>query len=544
MKRHSILCAAALLILSCACEKKGTEEIKENPSPTPVTPTEESGFVYKVYPDKVLGEISPYIYGSNVLKGISHKSTDHTTAVRLGGNRLTGYNWENNASNAGSDWNHSSDSHLVSSVIEGSVKNEVGSVATTFIKSCLNTGQYPIMTVPMCYKVAADMNGNVAEGDESRWNENLPRLGSEFPSSPDLTDGKVYADEFVNYLANVKGYKGKVAYSLDNEPDLWQSTHPRICPKHISSKDFVERTVEYASAIKDVDPDAMILGFVSFGYSGYNTFSSAPDWNTIKTNGDYGWFIDYFLQSMNKAAKQRGSRLVDVLDLHWYPEAKGDNRVNKSDSNTDADKRARLQAPRSLWDPTYKETSWITQTSGYHLPLLPEIQASIDRYAPGTKLSFTEFNYGGYEDATGAVALAEVLGIFGKYGVWAACHWGNPGTYGNLAYRLYRDYDGNGSCFGDTIVESTLSKTWENTSQFASVDAEGRIHLIITNKRFEDPIEAKIRIQGMSGEAEAQLYIINGDKTAIQGPGIYKVTDGKVNLNLPPVSVAHVVIQP
>src|ERR1700754_1276502 len=53
--------------------------------------------------------ISPYIYGSN---GQSDDRDENITARRIGGNRLTGYNWENNASNAGNDWNHSSDNYL------------------------------------------------------------------------------------------------------------------------------------------------------------------------------------------------------------------------------------------------------------------------------------------------------------------------------------------------------------------------------------------------------------------------------------------------
>ena len=51
--------------------------------------------------------ISPYIYGSNEDIGL-----DLLTFRRLGGNRMTGYNWETNASNAGSDWVHSSDNFM------------------------------------------------------------------------------------------------------------------------------------------------------------------------------------------------------------------------------------------------------------------------------------------------------------------------------------------------------------------------------------------------------------------------------------------------
>ena len=47
--------------------------------------------------------ISPWIYGLNFYTGISG-APPHLTLDRAGGNRWTAYNWETNASNAGSDY--------------------------------------------------------------------------------------------------------------------------------------------------------------------------------------------------------------------------------------------------------------------------------------------------------------------------------------------------------------------------------------------------------------------------------------------------------
>lgn len=54
-------------------------------------------------------EINPYIYGVNDGCALDKVTT---TCVRQGGNRMTGYNWETNASNAGEDWQNSSDTHI------------------------------------------------------------------------------------------------------------------------------------------------------------------------------------------------------------------------------------------------------------------------------------------------------------------------------------------------------------------------------------------------------------------------------------------------
>ncbi len=76
-----------------------------------------------------LQPISPYIYGTNqILAG-----NGGWTALRQGGNRLTGYNWENNASNAGSDYNQQSYNYLCD--VEGISHTNAtipGIVTTTF----------------------------------------------------------------------------------------------------------------------------------------------------------------------------------------------------------------------------------------------------------------------------------------------------------------------------------------------------------------------------------------------------------------------------
>lgn len=541
MKPYNVLALSGLILFGACSTNDPDIDTGKKDDPTPKPDVEESGFVFTINADKKVSTISPFIYGMNLKKEYTHSPEDFATLVRLGGNRTTGYNWENNASNAGSDWKHSSDNNMPSNII-GSDTNVPGSVAATFIANCLNNNQSPLFTIPMCYSVAADKKGEVAEGDDSRWIPNLPVKPTPFSAVPDLTDGAVYADECVNFVSNVCGAKGKVAYALDNEPDLWHSTHPRICKEHISCVDFLDRTIKFATAIKNVDKDADIYGFASFGYSGYSTFSGAPDWSYVK--GNYSWFLDYYLDHVRKASEAYGSPLVDVLDLHWYPEAKGDNRITYDTSNTINDKKARLQAPRSLWDETYKETSWITQQSNYRLPLIPNVMKSINKYAPGTKLAFMEFNYGGYEDITGAIALTDVLGVLGKYGVHAAAHWGYPGSYGCQAYYLYRNYDGQGGKYGETLVESSINKTWVNSSVYSSLSADdGCLHTIVTNKSFDDSIDGKFRINSTRKFKKATVYYIDDTAARINKGIEIAISDNRFNYSIPPLCAVHLVIE-
>jgi hypothetical protein len=86
---------------------------------------------------------------------------------------------------------------------------------------------------------------------------------------------------------------------------------------------------------------------------------------------------------------------------------------------------ARMEAPRSLWDPTFVETSWITKDSlgGKAIRLIPQLLEKIARNYPGTKLAITEYNYNGGTNISGGIAQADALGIFGREGLFAAAIW-------------------------------------------------------------------------------------------------------------------------
>src|SRR5262249_52918178 len=159
--------------------------------------------------------------------------------------------------------------------------------------------------------------------------------------------------------------------------------------------------------------NALIFGPANYGFNGYVNLQEAPDGNGRD-------FLTFFLREMKKDQATRGKRVLDVLDLHWYPEATGGGIRITSPSHAAAVVAARLQAPRSLWDKTYREKSWIAD-DWYNGPifLLPRLFTKIQANYPGTKLSFSEYNYGGGTHISGGIAQADVLGVFGREGVFA-----------------------------------------------------------------------------------------------------------------------------
>jgi len=510
--------------------------------------------------------ISPYIYGTNFH---TLGPQENIESQRYGGNRLTGYNWETNASNAGADWYHSSDGYLSSSV-------EPAKALMDFHEKSLEMGaSYTIVTLQAAGYVAADRQGPVSEAETApskRWKEVKSRKGEPFSLKPSRFDDYVYMDELVNFLVTKYGDAstptGVKGYSIDNEPALWPHTHPRIHPHKTTCEEIVQKTIELASAVKDVDPYAEIFGPVLYGFAAFDTFQDAPDWNRVKLGKGYSWFIDYYLDEMRKASETAGRRLLDVLDLHWYPEARGDNRiVFESNATSEKNVAARLQAPRSLWDLEYVEDSWISQWRAHSreipgvgttrqgaIALLPRVLASIEKYYPGTKLAITEFSYGAEDHISGGIAMADTLGIFGRYGVYAANFWqvSQKVDYVAAAYRIYRNYDGNMSTFGDVSLKATSSdvaktSVYAATTSAADQTEEGsgvqKVHIIALNKTKEPLADSFFTIATDRKIADIEVWAFDSgspDIRKLDSP--MELEDKAFQYTLPALSVCHFVI--
>jgi len=497
-----------------------------------------------------LSPISPYIYGTNQqLTG-----DENITARRLGGNRLTGYNWENNASNAGNDWQNSSDNYLtwVNGIAD---ENKPGIVTTFFHDESIKSGAYSLITLQMAGYVAKDKNGTVTVSEtapSNRWNKVIFKKGSALSLQPNLSDSSVYIDEFVNFLVNkygkANGPTGIKGYSLDNEPALWPSTHSRIHPNKTLCSEIADSAISLSSAVKKIDPYLEIFGPVLYGFAAYKDFQTAPDWTSVKSGKNYAWFIDYYLDKMNAAELTAGKRLLDVLDIHWYPEAQGDHRITESDATTPADIAARIQAPRTLWDKKYIEKSWITQDNNNLklLPLLPKLKESISKFYPGTKLSITEFTYGGENHISGAIAMADAIGIFAKYGIYFASFWqvGTNTNYVSAAYRIYRNYDGQKSTFGDSYAPSSTSDSVNSSIYGSIINGKNEIHLVVINKILDKPIAGNFSVITDKTILNGRVWSIDATTSLpFEIASINNINKNSFNYSLPAGSVCHFVLK-
>jgi len=476
--------------------------------------------------------ISPYIYGIN--------STDFAnmgpgfTLCRQGGNRLTAYNWENNASNAGSDYYFQNDDLM-------GATDQAGWAPLTFLQAATSGGAVPLLTIPMVDYVAADKLGggdirNTTDYIHVRLRQNLPvKAGGNYVYPPDTSDYYVYEDEFVNYIKGFATPKYPIFFCLDNEPDLWASTHAEVHPIPVTYAEMIQRTTSFATQVKKVYPGATLFGPVSYGWYGYRTLQGATDANGRD-------FLTYFLQSMASADKTAGKRLLDVLDLHWYPEATGDNIRIVSEGDSDGLAAARIQASRSLWDATYVEDSWITGSlGGAGINLIPGTMGLIANNYPGTKLSFSEYNYGGGNSISGAIAQADVLGVFGRYGVYAAANWGIGYTEAAevAGFQSFVNYDRKGAKFGDMELAVKGEKPAAN-SVYAALDSTNpkRMTLVVINKTFEST-PFNIDISKFSVLSSKAYQVTAGNYTTPLSVPVTNLLDG-VSFTAPPYSITTI----
>jgi hypothetical protein len=489
--------------------------------------------------------ISRYIYGINEY-AVGGTAFPNVPFRRVGGNRWTAYNWENNASNAGSDFIFQNDDYLGGG-------NTPGGAVIAAIKNAASRSAGILLTVPTNGYVAADKKGdgdvrNTPNYLKVRFRQSKPRKGSAFTLPPNTADAYVYQDEFVhwaktNFPDGAKaGTKTPIWFSLDNEPDLWAETHLEVHPAKATYAEMVQKATDYAKAIKAVMPNSLVFGPANYGWYGMVRLQDAPD----AAGRD---FQSYYLAQMKKAHAAAGKRLLDALDFHWYPEATGGGVRITAQSTAAAVVAARLQAPRSLFDPTYKENSWITNDwLNGPINLLPRIRSKIANNYPGTRIAITEYNYGAGRHISGGIAQADVLGIFGREGVFAA-NWfplrEDAETFVQGAFKMYRDFDGQNGSFGDKSIFAATSNI-AKSSVYASLDSAhaGRIVLVAINKT-SAPINATIKLANAVPMKSAGVYRLTAASPQPQArPAIAINKATQFAYAMPAYSVSTLVLTP
>ncbi len=505
--------------------------------------------------------ISPLIYG--VAFGTSNQVADLNAPLnRSGGNNETRYNWQLNAHNIDNDW-------YFESVDDGSSTS--GASADDFVANSKNGGAQAMITIPMIgwgaklgpnraslasYSVAkygpqtnADPYWSDA-GDGVSVTNNTPITWND-PNDANLPVNSAFQQGYVQHLTNAWGTaaKGGVGYYLmDNEHSIWFSTHRDIHPVGPTMQEIWGRMVDYASMVKSNDPNALVLGPEEWGWSGYlysgydqqwagqhGDFNVA-DYPDRGTNGGLD-YMPWLLNQFRLYSVTNHQRLLDYFTLHCYPQ-EGD--VSGDDASP-ATALLRNQSTRQFWDTNYVDPSWINSV----IMLIPRMKNWVATYYPGTKIGITEYNWGAEDNINGATAQADILGIFGRQGLDLATRWTAPdtGTPTYLAMKMYRNYDGNKSTFGDTSVFAGGPNP-DNVAVFgAQRSADGALTIMVVNKYLTGVTPLSIAVSNFTTTGTAQVWQLNSTNviTRLSDLGF---TGGTMNLVVPSPSITLLIVPP
>jgi hypothetical protein len=530
--------------------------------PTPTTPAPSGGPALTVNASAGQHPINPDIYGMNFAD--QNLAADIDLPVRRwGGNATTRYNWQLDISNRASDWYFENIDNTNAN--PGGLPN--GSASDQFVDQNLATGSDSLLTVPLIgwtpkgprganprncgfstsiYTSQQSTDANCGNGklpDGTLITGNNP-LATSIPISPTFVAG------WINHLTGKYGFAnagGVRFYDLDNEPMLWSDTHRDVHPQPVSYDEMVSRTVAYAAAIKAADPGAKLLGPVAWGwveyfYSGLDVAAGGAWWNNPPDRLAHGNipYVEWYLQQMHAYEQAHGARLVDYLDLHVYPQANG---VALSPAGSAATQQLRLRSTRSLWDPTYVDESWIGQA----VNLIPMMRGWVASDYPGTKLALTEYNWGALDDINGAVAQADVLGIFGREGLDLATLWDPPTTDqpGAFAYRMYRNYDGAHHRFGDTSMLAASADQSRLAVYAARRSSDFGLTIMVVNKSLTQTLTSNLSLTGYSSAPFASVYRYSAaDLHHIVHRPDQVVTSAGFTADYPPQSITLFVMQP
>jgi len=469
---------------------------------------------------------------------------------RWGGNAVERYNHLNGNTNRGKDWffmntpGEPGDEHRFETANQAAGADTLLTVPATGWIAADDAARcgYPLSQyAPMDASQPHFLDPGLQCGNGQRGGQTI----SGQPETTSIAVGPSHTTDWVRDLVATHGSAadgGVEIYAVGNEPGLWHQTHADVVDAPTTRQQIITTNVEQANAIKAGDPTASVAGPVL--WSGYSYYVTSAELEAGQRPGDVPTFVADYLASMSSASADAGRRLLDTLAINFY-----DDRVYGGGSD-----ELRLEATRNLWDPAYDPQDWWVARDFARgaSAVIPRMQSLIDENYPGTELSITEYNFGSLDTLVGGLAQADALGIFGREGLDRAMLWdpfndqqSGPeadfvNTPGMWAFRMYRNYDGAGSRFGETSLFAQSADQDVLSVYGARRSSDGAVTIMVINKSTQDQVST-LSID-LTGRAEVHRY---GDQglTSIERHDDLAV-DGGVTTLYPAHSITLLTIHP
>jgi Glycoside hydrolase family 44 len=485
--------------------------------------------------------ISPLIYGVNFPPSTNYVTDSGATFIRWGGNASTRYNWKNFDTNAASDWYFSNRAMDTNPLYQDSLN---------FVSSIASANASPAMTIGLLPWVAKDatsasfsvakygaqcavnpFNSDQGNGVQTDCTTNLtandpndshvPLL--DLPEAGDPANA-VYRNAWVMALSGQFG-SAPHFYEMDNEMDIWSSTHRDVHPDPMNYHDLRGTFLKEAKVIKAWDPNAILFGPVSCCWWYYwNSAAGASDKAANASIDTLPWWLNEVALS----DLVDGTHSLDVFDVHAYTDSPD------TSSYTLAQKQAlTLRITRDWWDPTYTSESsainqpWATQMQpAKTIPFrIPRMRAILNSIYPSAQFAMTEWNEGlavwgnaAESDFTTALADADALGIMGRERVYAAARWTAPAANvpAYQALKLFRNYDGAHNGFAAMSVSTRHTADPNTFSSYAASDPGGTtLTVLLINKDAAKTVPVALSTLNFAGTSVTAYTLSSSNPTSI-----------------------------
>jgi hypothetical protein len=503
-------------------------------------------------PTKEVKSISPAIYGRNnsIPKEIFAQPLSASELLRLqesgvrflregGGNNATKYNWKKRLSSHpdwynnvfGNDWDAA-----VKTMRDKLPSNVNGMWSLQLIgKSAANTSNnfndWSYNGSKWWTGTAQNLAGggqvNAAGGDKATTNGN-----------PDLYLTPWTADSTVgildHWLNTLKIDKQRITYwNMDNEPEIWNGTHDDIIKSDFSADIYMKNYFAVAKKARAKFPTIKLVGPVTANeWQWFNWMNKT----TTDANGKYYCWLEYFIKRCAEEQKTSGLKLLDVVDIHFYPNENTPEQV--------------LQMHRIFFDKNYVYAGangvksinggWDTsQTKEY---IFGRINAWLDQYFGqnhGIKLGLTEMDVNNNTPSVVSVWYASMLGEFMKNDVEIFTPWSwKTGMWETL--HLFSKYN-------KTLSVQGISSDETNISAYPSINAtKDSMTVVLVNRSTTETKNttvnfAHFKVQNSSAEAlrlanlsSAETFVSH-TQNALQKSTI-SIANNSATLSLPPLS--------
>ena len=468
--------------------------------------------------------ISQLIYGENNWSDNGIQELMRIPLVRWGGDDATSFNWQSSIKNNTGDNAWCYENYAISPGFD------------SFHETNLRTGTASLGTIPVMDwspKAVRECSFSVKKySAQQSTNPDNPDCGNGWllsnnqPVNNDPNDAYIpvdqtFAQQWVQTIMTTYGAAddgGVRFWAMDNEPEWWYDNHLDIYHQYSTYDDVLARNIKWATAVKAVDPTALVTGPVPGGWSGmyFSYTDMASGWgkspykywdNPIDQNAHGGvpW-VPYYLQQMQAAGTAAGQRLLDVLDVHAYIMPVCFYSSSGCGANAET---LRMTSTRVLWDPNYfPPGGGYEDATGSELApqLIPRMHGWVNDNYPGTMVGITEYSWGALDTITGAIAQADILGIFGREALDLGTLWGtpNPGDPGAFAFQIFLNYDGVGDQFGETSISASTSDP-DTLSIFAAQRSDTALTILVLNKTYS-AVTDSVSLANFTPAGTAQVW--------------------------------------